>query len=129
MIALIPHGCCLFAFSTGYWGAATASPCHGTPILQPTVEIAGLALAALALFDSWRGGNGHPLRGLLLLIVAGLLAWTLQWTVLEQVALSALSKAGQGYFLLLVTWKLLQAARLVSPSVACPACLAASQAQ
>lgn len=123
LMALLPHGCCAFALFSGYWAAATPRMvCHGEPIIYPAVELSGLLLACLCLFDFWRGGGGYPVRGLAALCLFALVSWLGQMTVTNQIALSALSKAGQGYLLLQAVGFLLRGVGWSSDWGFCPAC-------
>ena len=77
--------------------------CHGDPILYPAIELSGMFLAGLCLLDLWKGGGGYPYRGLLGLGLLALASWMGGATVMNQIALSGLSKAGQGYLLFQLT--------------------------
>lgn len=123
LMALLPHGCCLFAASTGYWSVTTTPTCHqGPPTLYAAVELSGLLLALAVLLDAWRGGGGYPMRGVLLLAVVGIASTFTPYSLLQSVTLSALSKAGQGYLLILFTLYLLRAVGIRPNSPFCPAC-------
>lgn len=123
LMALLPHGCCLFAASTGYWSVTTTPTCHqGPPTLYAAVELSGLLLALAVLLDAWRGGGGYPMRGVLLLAVVGIASTFTPYSLLQSVTLSALSKAGQGYLLILFTLYLLRSVGIRPNSPFCPAC-------
>lgn len=124
LLALLPHGCCAVALLSGYWAVAPVRmPCHGDPLLYPVVELSGLCLACVCLWDYWRGGGGAPWRGLLALGLLALGARMGDLLVLEQVAMSALSKAGQGYLLLQLVGYLLRKAGWTKVLAFCPACI------
>lgn len=122
LMAILPHGCCLFAASSGYWGATSASCHQGPPTLYATVELSGLLLALLVLLDAWRGANGFPMRGIIALALVGIGATFLPYPLLEQIALSALSKAGQGYLLIVFVLFVLRTFGIKPNSPFCPAC-------
>ena len=127
LLALLPHGCCAVALFSGYWAVAPEQmSCHGDPLLYPVVELSGLSLACVCLWDYWRGGGGAPWRGLLALSLLALGSWSGDLVLLELVAMSALSKAGQGYLLLQLVSYLLRKAGWSQALAFCPACVVKS---
>ena len=122
LMALLPHGCCVLALFTGYWGTAQRMECHGDPLLYPMLELSGMFLAGLCLLDLWKGGGGYPYRGLIGLCLLAFFSWAYGATVMNQIALSGLSKTGQGYLLFQLTGFVLRRCGLVSAAENCPFC-------
>lgn len=107
LLTLLPHGCCLLALASGYWSSTTTMPCHGDPRLYPAAELGGLLLAAAFLLALWRVGP-RALRALALALVVSCGFWLADLELPNQILLSAVSKASQGFILLQFTLWLLR---------------------
>ena len=92
-------------------------------MIYPVVELSGLFLACLCLFDFWRGGGGYPARGLAALCLLTLASGLGQMTVTSQIAMSALSKTGQGYLIFSLAAFLLRVSGCPIQTYSCQLCL------
>ncbi len=112
LLAILPHGCCVFAATSGLWAVSGRMPCHGDPLTYPTVELCGLVLALAVLLGAWRGKGALSLRWMAGLVLLAALSGATGAPLLSAILLSGLSKAGQGFLLLQATGCLMRTAGL-----------------